>query len=156
MDLLYKISYAGYLIVALIIIFTGFRYFFSDRIMTYLLDALDSDWDSLNPNHRVLLLNFMKSYAIGWVVTGVAILFLLQFPYSERETWSYWAMGFIALVKVSVITWRTYCVKTNTPGNPPLAGLISLLCITVFSCICSMISLIGTKTMAAPNIYSMN
>jgi hypothetical protein len=141
MMVFHKLAYYGYLLVALASLILGIRYSLSAKLMPYQLEALKTSMSELDSDYKVLLMNFMKSYAAGWITTGLSMLFLLHFPFQKFEVWSYWALAVVSLTEVSIIARRTYMVKLNTPGNPPLAGVAILLIITLVSFIFSLISI---------------
>ncbi|MCF8395689.1 MAG: hypothetical protein K9H06_17465 [Melioribacteraceae bacterium] len=137
---LHKMAYYGYLLVALASLILGIRYSLSNKLMPYQLEALKTTMDALQPGYKVLLMNFMKSYAAGWIITGLSMLFLLHFPFRKFETWSYWALGIISLTEAGIISWRTYMVKLHSSGNPPLTGVLIILTVALLSFVFSLIS----------------
>lgn len=123
----YYISFWGYIFAALLVIVVGIRYSFVDKMMPYQIKALGRSWESVDPTMQILTLNFIKSYAAGWVTTGVSMLFLLVFPFRARELWSYFAVFTVAGIEISVILFRTIQVDLKTAGDPPVYGIIVLL-----------------------------
>ena len=136
----YGLSFGGYLLIVLAGLGFGFRYSFLDKMMPYQLEALNTPWESIDPVMQVLILNFIKSYAAGWLVTGISVLFLLMFPFRKKELWSYWALFVISFTEMGIIAFRTYQVKLHTSGNPPLTGVLMIVGIVILSFIFSMIS----------------
>ena len=137
----HKLAYFGYLLVALASLALGVRYSLSNRLMPYQLEALKATMDSLEPGYRILLMNFMKSYAAGWIIAGISMLFLLHFPFRNFEYWSYWAIAIIAITEAGIIAFRTYMVKVNTEGTPPLTGILIMLVLVIISFVFSLMSL---------------
>ncbi len=134
------LSFIGYSLVALAGLAMGIMYTFADEIMPYHLDALGSSWEELNSGTQWMLLNYERSVAAGFITTSVALFFLLLFPLRKGETWSKIAAFVIPFVEMGNMALRTASVSENTPANPPLVGVISLLSITFISFIFSIIS----------------
>lgn len=137
----HKLAYFGYLLVAIASLTLGIRYSLANKLLPYHLEALKTSMEALEPSYKVLLMNFMKSYAAGWIITGLSMLFLLHFPFKQLESWSYWALGIISLTEVCIIAFRTYMVKIGTDGNPPLTGVLIMLGLAMMSFVFSLISL---------------
>ena len=138
MQLTTKIAFGGYLCVALVVTAVGIRYLFASQIMPYHLTAMGSTWEHLSPGAQVMTLNFMKSAGAGFVTTGIAICFLLFFPFRKGERWSTWAILAVSLNEFTLIILRIFNVRMNTPAHPPIAPFIVLFCLAVLSFLLSL------------------
>lgn len=141
-----NISLICYTLVAIATLIFGIRFTLSSTLMPYHLDALGTTWDALDANSRVLMLNFMKSYAAGFITTAIAMLIILYIPFLKGDLWAYIAVFAIAMVELSNILFRTLSVQKNTPANPPAAGLVIMLAVVVSSFILSMVSRINSSS----------
>ena len=53
----------------------------------------------------------------------------------------FYAVSFaVSFTELAIIAYRTYQVKINTPGNPPLAGVLIITGICLLSFVCSLLS----------------
>ncbi len=146
MTLKRKISFTGFLLVALGSLAYGIVYSFADKIMPYHLEAMGTTWENLSPGMQVMSINFMKSASAGFITTGVAIFFLLLIPFRKGEKWASWALLSVSFTEVFLIGYRTYFVKTLTPANPPLTSSIVLSGIIIVSFFLSLSMSKGVKS----------
>ena len=115
-----KISFVGYLLVALVESGNGIMYLLASKIMPYHLTAMGSSWENLSPGIQIMSLNFMKAAGTGFLTTGIAMLFLLLIPFRKGEPWANWALLIISLNEILNIMLRTLEVSAKTSSNPPL------------------------------------
>lgn len=144
MNLALKISFAGYLLVAIMLTFTGIKYLLASRIMPYHLKAMESDWNSLTSGIRVMSLNFMKVAAAGFITTSIVICFLLFFPFKSGELWSVWALPIVSLNEVIILLSRMIDIRRKTTSKHTfnIALTTSMAVIIVISFI---LSICGTE-----------
>jgi hypothetical protein len=142
MNLMQKLSFTGYLLVASIMGANGIIYLFADKVMPYHAIAMGYSWDELAPGIQIMSLNFMKAAGTGFLTTSIALLFLLFFPFRKAETWSYWAIFIVATNQVVLILIRVVEILTKTQGRPPLLPQIIMAIIIL---ICFALSLLSKK-----------
>ncbi len=146
MSKLQKISFIGFILVALGLATNGIIYLLADKIMPYHLVAMGSSWENLPRGIQIMSLNFMQSAGAGFLTTSIALLFLLWFPFRQGELWARWAILIIALNEILLVTFRVIDVGTNTPAKPPFSLLIIIIAITIISFILSFCNCKNKKT----------
>lgn len=142
MNIALKISFSGYLLVAIMLTFTGIKYLFASRIMPYHLKAMESNWDNLTFGVKVMSLNFMKVASAGFLTTSIIIFFLLFFPFQSREIWSVWALSLVSLNEVIILLSRLIDISRKTPSKH-ISNIILTSSMAVIIVISFMFSLWG-------------
>lgn len=102
----------------------AFRFLSAPQIMDYHLTAIGSNWGDLTLGAQVMTLNFLRSAGVGFLMTGIAILFILIFPFRKGESWSKWALLCIGLTQAVIMGLIINDVAGNTPAEPPLVPFI--------------------------------
>ena len=72
-----KLSLALFALLGVSLIVGGVLYLVTDRFMPYHGEALQSDWDALEPNLQALILGLIKGLGAGSLVAGVATLYMV-------------------------------------------------------------------------------
>lgn len=142
MRTLRKISFVGYLLVALGVAANGILYMTTKEIMSYHQIAMGVPWGQLSDGMQVMSLNFMKSAGVGFVTTGVSILLLALFPFRRGNKWADYAIPLVASVELIPMILRVMDVAGNTPANPPLFPLIGAEAVVV---VCFALTYIESK-----------
>lgn len=142
MSLFFKISFGGYLLVAIMLAYAGIMYLTANKIMPYHLKAMESNWDSLTFGMKVISLNFMKVASAGFITTSIAICFLLFFPFRNEESWAIWALPIVSLGEIFILLYRLIDVSRKTPSKhkPNIAHSILMIVIIVFSFMLSILA----------------
>lgn len=133
-----KISFVGFLMVAVVLAGNGIMYLLATKVMPYHLTAMGSSWENLAPGIQVMVLNFMKAAGAGMLTTSIAILFLLFIPFRRGESWSRWVLLVISLNEIILIMFRVIDVSSRTPANPPLIPYIVIGVVALISFILSI------------------
>ena len=117
---MYLVGYYCYLLAAVMTVLIGLLYATRKQVMPYHLKALQTTWDNIDPNYQLLLRALLNGGGYFGISTGVSMLVLLLFPYSNYESWAGYAIGLIGLIGAIPLTWIVYTIKIKTEGNPPL------------------------------------
>lgn len=133
-----KISFVGFLLVALYLGWNGILYVTATKIMSYHQEAMGVPWDNLTPGIQVMSLNFMKAAGAGMLTASIAILFLLFIPFRRGEIWSRWALLIISLNEIILIMLRVIDVSSRAPANPPLIPYVVIGVVVLISFILSI------------------
>ncbi len=131
MNIAYKVSFAIFTLIALLMIATGATYLTAPTLMPYHLAAMETTWEALPQGMQTMSLNFMKSVSAGFLSSGFAVLILLVVPFRKGQTWSIFAITALIGIQVGIIAVRTYDVSVNTMANPPLLPLLMVLVLSV-------------------------
>lgn len=142
MSNLRKISFGGFLIVALGLCTNGIVYILAKEIMPYHQTAMGVPWSELTEGIQVMSLNFMRSAGVGFLTTGVNICLLLIFAFKKNEHWADWAIAIIASTEIILIIIRTMDVASKTPANPPTMPLIIAVAIVI---VCFLLTIIDYR-----------
>ncbi|MCP4022587.1 MAG: hypothetical protein GY729_12160 [Desulfobacteraceae bacterium] len=102
--------------------------------MGYHQIAMGVSWENLSVGMQTMTLNFMRAAGLGFLLTGIAILFLLWVPFRKGEGWAKWALVSIGLTQSLIMTIIVNSVRTHTPATPPLIpiALIGILSVIGF------------------------
>lgn len=118
------ISLICFSLILLLELVIAVRFLSAAQIMDYHQVAMGSKWEALTPGVQVMTLNFMRSAGVGFLLAGIAILFILIFPFRKSESWSKWALLSIGLTQAVIMGLIINSVGGNTPAEPPLAPFI--------------------------------
>lgn len=131
-----KISWLCFVLIFLIEIRVAVPFLTASQIMNYHQVAMGSPWDALSTGMQAMTLNFMRVAGLGFLLTGISMLFLLIFPFRKGEYWSKWALSFLGLTQAIIMGLVVTSVRTHTPAVPPLAPFVVI----------GMLSIIGFVT----------
>ena len=92
--------------------------------MPYHLQALESEWEDIEPKSRFMLKVLFNGGGFFGLSTGLFMLVLLLIPFKAGEAWAAYAIGIIGLVGALPLARIVYKVKKNTAGNPPLFAIV--------------------------------
>lgn len=120
---------AGWLYAAatLCTLLIGVLYAFRSKVMPYHLQALETEWDQIDPKYQFMLLALLNGGGYFGIATGLFMSFLLFGPLRDGYEAAGYALGVFGLVGAGPLTFIVYKVKTRTAGNPPLFVMI-LIC----------------------------
>lgn len=128
-----KISFIGFLIIAIFLAGNGILYLLSSEIMPYHQIAMGMSWEEMSIGTQIMSLSFMKSAATGFLAVSIAMLFILFIPFRKKEKWSIWALFIISSVELGIVLSRIVTIRINTLANPPMIPNIVLLIISIIS-----------------------
>jgi len=118
------ISFWLYAVATSATILLGLVYAFRSRIMPYHLEALETDWEDIEPKSRFMLKVLFNGGGFFGLSTGLFMGVLLLIPFKAGEAWAAYAIGVIGLISALPLAAIVYKVKTNTAGNPPLGAIV--------------------------------
>lgn len=131
MPLKLKISFALYLVNALILFGFGFRYFFATKLMPYHAETIGIASDGLSEQYSLVIVTLYRATGAGMLVTGLTILILLAIPFRTGQPWSRWALTAIGVAYSALSVFLTLALQAETSANipwpGPVAGLVTLL-----------------------------
>lgn len=108
--------------------------------MPYHLEALETEWDDIQPNYQVLLKALLNGGGYFGLSMGLFMLTLLLGPFKTGELWAGYAIGLISLIGILPLGLIVHKVKTQTSGNPPLGIMIAIIAITLAGLIATIIA----------------
>ncbi|MEL6857912.1 MAG: hypothetical protein AAFO74_05965 [Pseudomonadota bacterium] len=121
MDLLgFDLSWWLYSAATLCTLLIGILYAFRSKIMPYHLQALETEWDEIDPKYQFMLLALLNGGGYFGIATGLFMAYLLFGPIRGGDAMAGYALGAIGLVGTAPLTFIVHKVKTRTAGNPPL------------------------------------
>ena len=126
-----KIAFACYMLVALISVLIGLRYFFSSEIMQYHQEVIGMSWADVQPRFQKMFLAFMNGAGLSLFTQGLALIILLFIPFRRGEIWARWAIPALILPSFSFLQYVTVYLKSTTQASTPweLPAIILLLTI---------------------------
>jgi hypothetical protein len=133
-----KISFVCYLLVALVSIGFGIVYFLSSQIMPYHQQVIGVKWSEVTPRFQMMFLAFLNSSGISMVCLGLAMLFLLFFPFKKGEIWSRLAIPLIYLPGGIWVLYIARNLHTKTQAATPWQFAAILVLITIVGAILSI------------------
>lgn len=133
------IAVGFYLVPVLTMITLGLIYLFHNRIMPYHQKALAEKWKELPLAHRVLLNTLVRAIGTYSLVSGLALLLLLLFPFRNQEPWAMWAVPILSLLYVVLTILIAKNLRDKTPGGPPVYLLFLLVLFIAGGLACSLI-----------------
>jgi hypothetical protein len=129
MTVLLTIALVCYALSASVSLVFGMIYITRRRFMPYHRDAVEQEWQDVDPKHQVLLLALMRVAGGGWLAAFVSMVFLLVFPFRAGESWSLFALPAVGMTIALATFYAPLYVKRHTKAKPPvvLAGLAIVL-----------------------------
>lgn len=110
----------------LCMILIGVLYASRSKVMPYHLEALQTEWDDIDPKYQFMLLALLNGGGYFGIATGMFMAYLLFGPLQDGYTGAGYALGAIGLVGMAPLTYIVFKVKTQTAGNPPLFVMIAI------------------------------
>lgn len=118
--MLLRLSLILFLLVGLSLCGLGLIYLTTDQFMPYHELAIQSRWSDLEPTTRWLLLGLLKGFGAGSLTAGLAVTGMAIASFRHSATRYRILLPTVAVVYLALISYATYVVDSNTPGNPPL------------------------------------
>lgn len=120
---------AGWLYSAAILctFLIGVLYALRSKVMPYHLQALETEWEDIDPKYQFMLLALLNGGGYFGIATSLLMAYILFGPLREGYETAGYALGFFGLIGTGPLTYIVYKVKTQTSGNPPLFVMI-LIC----------------------------
>lgn len=120
-----RVALAIYLLIGVIDIVLGLRYFTSSEFMSYHSHAVGAAWQEVDLATQTLILALMKVAGAGWLVLGFFTLILTLAAFKTSSTVARWTIpvGTVIFYLASfAATWMVY-QKTGatTPWDQSLA-----------------------------------
>lgn len=137
---LFRLSVSLFAIVGLSLFLTGCVYLSLDQYMPYHAEALQIDWDSLQPNYQGLILGFLKGLGSGALVAGFSILFMVNTSIRKDPRPFLVLLPVTAISYSALLCYATYTVHIRTPGNPPLLLTVALAVTSIVASIALALS----------------
>ena len=107
-------------------ILIGVLYASRSKVMPYHLEALETEWDDIDPKYQFMLLALLNGGGYFGIATGMFMAYLLFGPLQDGYAGAGYALGAIGLIGVAPLTYIVYKVKTRTAGKPPLIVMIAI------------------------------
>ena len=102
-------------------------YLIKPSFMPYHSQALSVTWNELSSATQTLFLALMRVCGGGWLATSLAIA-LLQWQFAKKQaSWIPATILGVGLAAVLSTLYATLLVYLNTPGVPPIPGLLVLI-----------------------------
>lgn len=114
-------------------------YLTRSEFMPYHREAVESDWDEVDPKHQVLFLALMRVAGGGWLAVGVSMAVLLVFPFRARETWVLFALPAIGLTAALSTLYAVLYVKRNSRASPPVNLVLVAIALLIVGFVLSMV-----------------
>lgn len=140
MDVLSKISFIGYLIVAIGMGLNGVTYVFAKRIMSYHLEAMETSLEKMSRGMQIMSLSFMKSAGAGMISSSIAIIFILFSGLGQRGIGSIVTLFLITISEIGIVTSRVCMIRKYTKGKPPIGLSIGGCIVTVLSFVLALLT----------------
>ena len=124
----------GYGCVALITLAMASVFLTASEFFPYHAVASGIDWVDVEPGLRTVFLAVFRVCGAGWLTVAIALALLIAFPFGRRdERWSYVAIPLLSLIFWGITFGTTVHVATTTPANPPWAGSLACIGLTLVS-----------------------
>ena len=133
-----KISFACYLLVALVSVVFGLVYFFSSQIMPYHQQVIGMKWADVAPRFQMLFLAFINGSGIAMFSLGLSMIILLLFPFRKGEIWSRWAIPLIYLPVGIYVLSVALNLHNNTQASTPWLFQIIIVLIAISALVLSL------------------
>lgn len=115
--------------VGAVLLILALIYLVKPSFMPYHSQALSLEWNEVDLSTQNLILALMRVCGGGWLTIAITIIFL-QWRFSRtKEPWIPGLILIVALVSTLSTLYATLLVWLNTPGNPPIPGLLILICL---------------------------
>jgi uncharacterized membrane protein YfcA len=131
----FRISVSLFGIVGLSLFLMGCVYLSLDEFMSYHAEALQIEWDDLQPNYRGLILGFLKGLGSGAFVVGFLILLMVAMSIIRDPRPFLVLLPSTAISYSVLLCYATYTVFTTTPSNPPLLLTVVLVVTSILASI---------------------
>lgn len=130
----HKVGFGIYLLIAIIFIFWGFLYIFSDEMMPYHKQVIGKTWGEIEPGIQVIILALMKSVGAACLTIGFIVLILLFIAFRRGEIWANWTIFLGGIVFNGLAFFITFKVYLDTNASTPwyLFLLVTALLLTGF------------------------
>ncbi len=129
-----------FILLGAIYLIFGAIYLSAEEFMPYHSAAVEASWNDLNSNYKGLYLGSLKGLGAGAFAVGAVLIAMslsaLQYGVKPYRL----PLSIISLSYSSLLTYATYTVSTQTPGEPPLEFSLFLI---VFSLVASTLVIIA-------------
>ena len=125
-----KTSLIIHVILGIISIVFGLKYLLGTEFLPYHREAIQMDWNELDPNLQIILLGFMRATAGGLLCSGVLVIVLQYRFYKLKLSWLPVPVLLAGLITSLSAVYATGLVKFNTPASPPF--LLSVIVVLVY------------------------
>lgn len=117
---------------ALILLFMGFLYLFTDSFMPYHSKAVSLEWTDVGYEMQKLILALMRAVAGGFIASAIAII-VLQLKFNKlNQSWLPILIFIIGTIVSLSSIYATLIIRIYTPGDAPtFLALIGLLILVV-------------------------
>lgn len=116
---------------------TGLVYMFHGSPMPYHLDGMRVVWSELPPGQRVVITAIQRGAASGMLAAGIAIATLTYFALGTSAwRWAGWCILLVGAIEILPTIHSVWQVRTQTPGDPPLAPLLVAVVLLVVGVWC--------------------
>jgi len=120
------LAFICYALATAFVLLMGLVYAFKSSLMPYHMQAMERQWEDIEPKLRFMLKVLFNGGGFLGLSTGLFMLVLLLIPFKAGAAWAGYAIGGIGLVGALPLTRIVYQVKKNTAGNPPLLAMLIL------------------------------
>ncbi len=127
----YRFAFLCNLLAIGITVGLGLVYGSSQSFYPYHRDAIGTDWALLPSSYQLLFLAFLRGSGGAALAAGLAMGFILFFPFREREPWSRWAILLTGLCGYLPLLWVTTEISQKTQASPPVAAVCGELLLFV-------------------------
>ena len=143
------LALTGYACVALITLAMASVFLTATEFFPYHAAASGIDWVDVEPGLQTVFLAVFRVCGAGWLTVGIALALLIALPFgSGDQRWSYFAIPLLSLIFWGITLGTTVYVATTTPANPPWAGSLACIALTVVSATLAALSRRGTALRA--------
>jgi hypothetical protein len=123
-----KVSLVLFLLLGFALLGTGIIYFTRSEFMPYHSRAIQTDWSALTPHYQGLLLGMLKGLAAGQIIAGLATVLMSAMSLRGAARPYALLLPVVCLGYSLLITYATFVVASQTPGEPPLVlGVVTVL-----------------------------
>jgi len=114
------ITFIAYSLAIVISLLFSMIYATRKKIMPYHLKALETEWEAIEPNFRLMMRVLLNGGGFFALALTVSMIIMLAIPYKEGQEWAGYAIGLVGLIGTIPLTIIVYIVQSRTKGNPPL------------------------------------
>lgn len=141
MSLKKRIAFFCYFAFALMGIIMGLRYLIADQIRPHHLEILGAlSWDTVDPAFKVMMLMLMKGAGLGYLITGLAVFFMLFGSFRRGEQWAVCGIMAICVVQLGGRLVNVLIMQANQPSAAPVYLLVIAIALTLFAFVLSLLS----------------
>jgi hypothetical protein len=106
---------------AILLFIFGFIYLLKSSFMPYHHEAVNTNWNEIEPSFRILILALMRAASGGFITMAIAITFLqYQFQKNPSTGWIPNLILVLGTVFMFCSLYAIILVSLNTPGRPPI------------------------------------